>query len=101
MSRAARLIPIVLILCAAVAGAVFLRDRLSFEALAENRADLLAYRDTHFLLASLGFVAVYILIVALSLPGATIATLTGGFLFGLLAFSAFDDRRLEPQTLLD
>ncbi|GLS88475.1 TVP38/TMEM64 family protein [Cypionkella aquatica] len=83
MTRTARLIPILLILCAAVAGAVFLRDWLSFEALAQNRARLLAYRDGHFLLASLGFIAVYILIVGLSLPGATIATLTGGFLFGL------------------
>lgn len=83
MTKCARLIPIVLILCAAVAGAVFLRDRLSFEALAENREALLAYRDAHFLWASLGFIAVYIVIVGLSLPGATIATLTGGFLFGL------------------
>ena len=83
MTRCARLTPIVLILCAAVAGAVFLRDRLSFEALAENREALLAYRDAHFLWASLGFIAVYIVIVGLSLPGATIATLTGGFLFGL------------------
>ena len=83
MTRCARLIPIVLILCAAVVGAIFLRDCLSFESLAENRAALLAYRDGHFLLASLGFIAVYIVIVSLSLPGATIATLTGGFLFGL------------------
>lgn len=83
MIKCARLIPIVLILCAAVAGAVFLRDRLSFEALAENREALLAYRDSHFLWASLGFISVYIVIVSLSLPGATIATLTGGFLFGL------------------
>lgn len=83
MTRCARLIPIVLILCAAVAGAVFLRDRLSFEALAANREALLAYRDAHFLWASLGFIAIYIVIVALSLPGATVATLTGGFLFGM------------------
>ncbi len=83
MTRCARLIPIVLILCAAVGGAVFLRDRLSFEALAENREALLAYRDAHYLWASLGFIAVYIVIVGLSLPGATIATLTGGFLFGM------------------
>ncbi|MDZ4309268.1 MAG: VTT domain-containing protein [Cypionkella sp.] len=83
MKRCARLAPILLILCAAVAGAVFLRDKLSFEALAEHRAVLLAYRDAHFLLASLGFVAVYVVIVALSLPGATVATLTGGFLFGM------------------
>lgn len=83
MTRFARLIPIALILCAALAGALLLHEQLSFEALAENRAALLAYRDTHFLLASVGFIAVYIVIVALSLPGATVATLAGGFLFGL------------------
>jgi len=83
MTRCTRLIPIALILCTAIAGAVFLRERLSFEALAENREALLAYRDAHFLWSSVVFVAVYIVIVGLSLPGATIATLTGGFLFGL------------------
>jgi uncharacterized membrane protein YdjX (TVP38/TMEM64 family) len=31
----------------------------------------------------LAFVAAYVAIVALSLPGATVATLTGGFLFGM------------------
>jgi uncharacterized membrane protein YdjX (TVP38/TMEM64 family) len=43
----------------------------------------LAFRDAHYLWASLGFIAAYAAIVALSLPGATIATLAGGFLFGL------------------
>lgn len=83
MSRYSRKLPILLILCVAVVGAVFLRDRISFAALAEHRSALLAFRDAHQLLASLGFVAAYVLIVAFSLPGATIATLTGGFLFGM------------------
>jgi uncharacterized membrane protein YdjX (TVP38/TMEM64 family) len=83
MTSLARKLPFLLILAAALIGAVFLRDKISFEALAENRAALLAYRDAHFALASLGFIVIYIGIVALSLPGATIATLTGGFLFGL------------------
>lgn len=78
-----RKLPILMILAAAVAGAVLLRDQLSFEALARNREALLAFRDTHYLWAVLGFVAAYVAIVALSLPGATVATLTGGFLFGL------------------
>ena len=76
-------LPILLILVAAVAGAVFLRDQLNFAALAENRQALLAFRDANLMLASAGFVFAYIIIVALSLPGATIATLTGGFLFGM------------------
>lgn len=78
-----RKLPILLILATALLGAVLLRDQISFEALARHREVLIAYRDAHYGLAVLGFVAVYIGIVALSLPGGTIATLTGGFLFGL------------------
>jgi uncharacterized membrane protein YdjX (TVP38/TMEM64 family) len=78
-----RRLPILLILATAVVGAVALRDTLSFDALARHREALLAFRDAHYLLAALGFVLAYVVIVALSLPGGTIASLTGGFLFGL------------------
>ncbi|MDP4032381.1 MAG: TVP38/TMEM64 family protein, partial [Pseudorhodobacter sp.] len=76
-------LPFMIILAVAVLGAFLLRDQISFEALARQRDVLLAYRDSNFLLASLAFVVGYVVIVAFSLPGATIATLTGGFLFGL------------------
>jgi uncharacterized membrane protein YdjX (TVP38/TMEM64 family) len=78
-----RRLPFLVILATAVIGAVALRDDLSFETLARHRDTLLAFRDTHYLAAVLGFLAVYVGIVALSLPGGTVATLTGGFLFGL------------------
>lgn len=76
-----RRFPLVAIVIVAVLGAVTLRDHLSFQTLQDNREALLALRDSHYLLAVLGFIAVYAVIVAFSLPGATIATLTGGFLF--------------------
>jgi uncharacterized membrane protein YdjX (TVP38/TMEM64 family) len=76
-------LPILGIAAIALLGAFTLREHLNFEALAENRDALLAFRDGNFLLASLAFIAAYVVIVAFSLPGATIATLTGGFLFGL------------------
>jgi uncharacterized membrane protein YdjX (TVP38/TMEM64 family) len=72
-----------LVLAAALTGAVLLKDTLSFEALAANREALLAFRDAHYLPTVLAFMATYTAIVALSLPGGTVATLTGGFLFGL------------------
>lgn len=75
--------PVIGILLGAVLGAVFLRDALSFDALAAQREALLAYRDSHFVLAALVFVLAYTVIVTFSLPGATVATLAGGFLFGL------------------
>ena len=77
-----RHLPMILIAAVAVIGAFTLRDYLSFEALRDNREALLAFRDANFALAIMGFIAFYVLIVAFSLPGAAIATLTGGFLFG-------------------
>ena len=78
-----RKLPILVIFATAIIGAIFLRDQFSFAALADNRMTLLAFRDAHFIWASVGFIAAYFLIVGLSLPGATIATLAGGFLFGM------------------
>jgi uncharacterized membrane protein YdjX (TVP38/TMEM64 family) len=78
-----RKLPILIVLATAIIGAITLRDQLSFAALADNRERLLAFRDAHYLWAVLGFMAAYVVIVAFSLPGATVATLTGGFLFGL------------------
>ncbi|MEB8387593.1 VTT domain-containing protein [Rhodobacteraceae bacterium KMM 6894] len=75
--------PLALIGLAALIGAVTLRDYISFETLRENREALLAFRNTHYLWMGAGFVAVYIVIVAFSLPGAAVASVTGGFLFGL------------------
>ncbi len=75
--------PILVILAVALIGAFTLRDHLGFDALAANREALLAFRDQNYLLAALGFVVAYTMIVGLSLPGATVATLAGGFLFGL------------------
>ncbi|TYB85852.1 TVP38/TMEM64 family protein [Oceaniovalibus sp. ACAM 378] len=76
-----RRLPLVVIAVIALAGAFTLRDYLSFEALADNREQLIALRDANYVLAVLGFIAAYVVIVGFSLPGATIATLTGGFLF--------------------
>lgn len=78
-----RWIPIAGIAAIAAVGAFTLKDTLSFQALADNREALIAFRDANFLLTVLTYLGIYIAVVAFSLPGATIATLTGGFLFGL------------------
>ena len=82
-STITRYAPLALIGVVAVIGAFALRDYLSFDALRENREALIAFRDSNFLLTVLGFILCYVLIVTFSLPGALIATLTGGFLFGI------------------
>jgi len=86
----ARYIPLATILAVALIGVFTLGDYLSFETLRENRAALLAFRDAHFPAAVAVFIAVYVGIVAFSLPGATVATLTGGFLFATFPGTLFN-----------
>ncbi len=86
----ARRLPLVAVVLAAVAGAVLLRDHLTFEALAANRETLVAFRDANYGLTVVAFIAAYVAIVAFSLPGATLATLTGGFLFATFPGALFN-----------
>ncbi len=72
----------------AAVGAFFWFDLGQYFSLAElrvRRDELLAYVDRNFLAALLIFVGIYIVMAALSLPGAAILTLAGGALFGLVA----------------
>ena len=93
-----RRLPIIAIVIVALIGAFTLRDYLSFETLRENREALLAFRDANYIGTVLVFMGVYIAIVAFSLPGATIATLTGGFLFGTFpAHYSTSSRRPSAQ----
>ncbi len=85
-----RKLPIMVIGVVALVGALTLRDHLTFVALAEHREMLIAYRDANYAVAALLFVTSYAIMVALSLPGALIATLTGGFLFGLVPGALFN-----------
>ncbi|GAA3866161.1 TVP38/TMEM64 family protein [Celeribacter arenosi] len=78
-----RLLPLLGLVSAGIVLGIIFRDKLSFDTLAENHAALVQYRDAHFAQVAVVFVALYAGIVTFSLPGATVATLTGGFLFGL------------------
>ena len=75
--------PLAAILIAAVVGYFTLGDYITFDTLANNRETLLAYRDSHYLPLAIAFIGIYVGIVAFSLPGAAVASVTGGFLFGL------------------
>ncbi len=85
-----RNLPLIGILTVAAIGAFTLREYLSFEALSDNRDLLIAFRDQNYLSTVLVFMAVYVVIVAFSLPGATVATLTGGFLFATFPGALFN-----------
>ncbi len=85
-----RRLPLIVLVVVAAAGAFLLRDELSFAMLAKHQEKLLAYRDSHYFWTAVGFIAGYAVIVALSLPGATVMTLTGGFLFGVFPGTLFN-----------
>ncbi|HSA86254.1 MAG TPA: TVP38/TMEM64 family protein [Nitrospira sp.] len=58
---------------------------LSLAALKENRDSLLAFTEANFAAAMGIFVVAYAMVTGLSLPGAVILTLAGGFLFGAVS----------------
>ena len=82
-SRILRRLPIIAIALAAAVAVIYFRHLLSFDQLEHNREALLAVRDAHYGLTSLAFIVIYVLVVVISIPGAIILTLAGGFLFGL------------------
>ena len=57
---------------------------LTFENLQENKFRLQQIVESSYTLSVIGYILLYITIVAFSIPGATILTLSGGFLFGVL-----------------
>ena len=79
-----RLLPLVILLAAiAAAYALGLHRYLTLDALRDNRATLSAYVQQHYLIAALAYMALYTVVVALSLPAGAVLTLAGGLLFGI------------------
>ncbi len=77
-----RFVPIAVIVVGAVLAYFLVGDRLNYQTLEENREAMIAWRDRNMALAALGYMAVYVVSVAFSVPGAIWLTMAGGFLFG-------------------
>ncbi|KIC15185.1 TVP38/TMEM64 family protein [Leisingera sp. ANG-Vp] len=86
----ARHLPLIAVVAVALIGAVTLKDYLTFDTLRDNREALMAFRDQNYLGLAALFIGIYIVIVVFSLPGAAVASVTGGFLFGLVTGTAFN-----------
>ena len=85
-----RLLPLAVI--AAGFGGFFalgLNDFVSFDALQTHRGTLMAWTESHYALSVVGFIGVYTVVVALSLPVAVLFTPVAGFLFGTLLGAAY------------
>jgi len=82
-SWAVRLVPLAVLLAAiALVYGLGLQNYLTLEQLTENRDALKAFISENFLTALLIYAGIYIAVVALSLPGGALMTVSGGFLFG-------------------
>ncbi len=78
-----RTAPLLLVLAAvALVFVLDLHHFLSFQSLAAHRQALLRWIDAAPLLAAAGYLLLYVVVVALSLPGGMVLTVSGGFLFG-------------------
>ncbi|WP_440616950.1 TVP38/TMEM64 family protein [Cysteiniphilum sp. 6C5] len=79
-----RLVPIIILIIGLI---IFFalggEHYLSLETLTMHYQTLQAFTQQHYLLSVFIFMLSYIIIVAFSIPGATIMTLLGGFLFGV------------------
>ncbi len=84
-----RLLPLALLVAALIAAFALRLDRyLSFEQLAAHREWLLAEVARLGLLAPVCYALIYAAATGLSIPGASLLTLTAGFLFGTVAGAA-------------
>ncbi|MGB8511665.1 MAG: VTT domain-containing protein [Pseudolabrys sp.] len=82
-SLARRILPLVAIVVLAGAAYIAGGGGVSLESLVRHRAAIDDFVVSHQMLAIFVYVGVYITVVAVSLPGAALLTITGGFLFGI------------------
>jgi len=85
MNTFRRRILILMAILAGLAAVWFLTpvgDIVDFQSIFENRDTLLKTVKANYLVAVLVYIGVYIAATALSVPGATVLTLLGGFFFG-------------------
>ncbi len=89
-SSLARRLVVVLAFIVLVVGAyyVFGTGNLTLGSLVRHRDAIDAFVEGHEVLAVLAYIGIYIVAVALSVPGAAFLTVSGGFLFGLATGAA-------------
>lgn len=63
-----------------------LYDYLTFSAIKTYQAKIIAWTNSHYLAATGLFLLIYTVMISCAIPGGTIMTLLGGFLFGIYAY---------------
>lgn len=78
-----RWLPLIVIIILMVATFVSgLHEKISLQVLQDNKAFMMQAVTNYPIMTGLGFMVIYIVFVALSLPAATLLSLAGGYLFG-------------------
>ena len=85
-----RILPLALLAVGLIAFFAFgLHNYLSFDKLHQHRETLVEFVAAHGVLAVILYLLCYATVIAFSLPGGAIMTITGGFLFGTLAGTVY------------
>ena len=84
MSRSKLLVLVVLVAMVAAFFAFDLRQYFTLDYIKSQQAAFAGYVESHAVTAGLVYLAVYVAVTGLSLPGAAILTLLGGAIFGLV-----------------
>ncbi|PHQ66581.1 MAG: hypothetical protein COB92_07455 [Robiginitomaculum sp.] len=83
-SKLKRFLPLIIIVAALTAFFVFGGPKyISLDSLRDNQEFLKAFVANNYILAVVGFIVIYAILVAISVPGASFLSIFAGFLFGL------------------
>ena len=78
-----KFIPIILIALAFLLAFLLGPKDITFDDFISNRDQILMFRDSNLTFSVIIFMLIYISAVTFSIPGATVLSVTGGFIFGL------------------
>ena len=78
-----KFIPIILIALAFLLAFLLGAKDITFDDFISNRDQILMFRDSNLTFSVMIFILIYISAVTFSIPGATVLSVTGGFIFGL------------------
>ena len=78
-----KFIPVIVIALAFLLAFLLGAKAITFDDFISNRDQILAFRDSNLIVSVMIFMLMYISVVTFSIPGATILSVTGGFIFGL------------------
>ena len=78
-----KFIPVIVIASVFLLAFLLGAKAITFDDFISNRDQILMFRDSNLTLSVMIFMLIYISVVTFSIPGATVLSVTGGFIFGL------------------